>query len=178
MKLYTKTGDKGTTALFGGKRVPKFDLQVHAYGTVDELTSTIGWVIASGLKKKDADILTIIQNDMYKIMSVLSGSTTNLSSLPNSTKLIENRIDAIDETLPPLRNFILPQGGEIAARCHIARTITRRCERILSLLFSEKKYDTVGTTENRTAIMQYINRLSDLFFIMGRLYADKEHIAT
>src|SRR3989344_2215165 len=163
MPIYTKTGDKGTTALFGGKRVSKADLQVEAYGSVDELTSYIG-LVNSKIKNQKAKLFLIeIQKDLYKIMGYLAGSKSNIKYLDGRVKDFENKIDEIDKKLPKLTKFILPGGSEISSLFHILRTICRRSERSV-IRFSEKL-----TTEHRLLItIKYLNRLSDLFFTLAR----------
>lgn len=161
MPIYTKTGDKGTTALFGGKRISKADLQVEAYGSVDELTSYIGLVV-SKLRTKNYELLTI-QKDLYKIMGYLAGSKLELKYLEGRVKEFENRIDEIDKKLPKLAKFILPGGSELSSLFHILRVICRRSERSV-IRFSEKL-----TTDNRLLMtIKYLNRLSDFFFTLAR----------
>ncbi len=173
MSIYTKTGDKGTTSLYGGKRTEKSSLQVEAYGTMDECSSWLGFVLAKLVDRKDIALLTAIQNDFHKIMSVLSDNAKlDLGFLPDKTQEHEKYIDALDKKLPPLRSFILPQGGETASRFHIARTVARRSERALVRLFFEKDSDI--TEEHQVVILKYVNRLSDLLFMLARKYSEKE----
>jgi len=160
MPIYTRTGDKGFTSLYGGKRVLKSDLQVETYGTVDELTSFIGMVV-SKMTKNDKKFLLDIQKDLYKIMSYLSGMEINLKFLKNKTKKFEDKIDQLDKKLPRLINFIIPGGTEISSWFHILRTVCRRAERLVVQL---------PTTVNQQLIIIYINRLSDLFFTLARFY--------
>ena len=181
MSIYTKTGDAGTTGLYGGTRVSKADVQVEAYGSVDELTSHIGLVISLLTDEKDMVLLTNIQRELYHIMSLLAGGTkdnTQLSDvqkkLTERIKLYESLIDEIEKALPPLKHFILPQGGEIASTVHIVRAVCRRAERAVVRLFSEKNNGTVVTSESRSIILQYLNRLSDLLFMMARNYTNDE----
>lgn len=190
MPIYTKTGDKGETSLFGAKRVKKYDPQIEAYGSVDELTSFIGLVIAkiptssSGLRgagknQNYKDLLTYIQKDLYSAMGTLCGATSNLSGLEERVITFEKTIDAIDKKLPKLTRFILPQGGEVASLFHITRTVCRRAERNVVHFFDQSAtlLPTKSGSAGRGIIVQYLNRLSDLLFMMARLYSrDKEVI--
>ena len=173
MPIYTKTGDRGTTSLFGGKRINKSSAQVEAYGMLDEFSSWLGFIIAKFDDKNDIELLSSIQNDLHKVMSVLSANTKlSLEKLVKSTEEHEKYIDSLDKKLPKLTSFILPQGGEIASRIHIARTVCRRAERNLSALFLEK--DSGITEKNQLIISRYINRLSDLLFMLARKYGEYE----
>lgn len=177
MSIYTKTGDKGTTSLFGGKRVSKSSAQVEAYGTLDEFSSWLGFVIAKLVDGKDIELLSSIQNDMHKVMSVLSGNTKlSLEKLSVSTLEHEKYIDSLDKKLPKLTSFILPQGGETASRIHIARTVCRRAERNLTALFLENSSGI--TEEHQLIISRYINRLSDFLFMLARKYSESEKKVT
>lgn len=169
-KIYTKTGDKGETSLFGGKRVPKNDLRVVVYGTVDELTSFMGLALAKSKKKATKELLTVIQRDLYEIMAYLANAPLRLDSLTERTVLFERTIDKINKKLPELRSFILPQGGELSALFHVCRALTRRVER--NLVAFIKKTKRAGQKEKN--ILQYLNRLSDLFFMLAREAAEKE----
>ncbi len=161
MPIYTKTGDKGLTSLYGGIRVSKSDPRVEAYGVVDELTSFIG-LTASKTKNKNHRALFInIQKDLYQIMAVLSGSKLDLNYLEEKIKGFEKEIDAMDKKLPLLRRFIIPGGAELSSWFHILRVQTRRAERRV-----------VG---QNPMVVKYLNRLSDLFFTLARIYGkDKE----
>ena len=181
MSIYTKTGDAGTTGLFGGNRVSKADVQVEAYGSVDELTSHIGLVISLLTDEKDIVLLTNIQRELYHIMSLLAGGTnvsTELSDvqkkLSERIRVYESLIDEIEKALPPLKHFILPQGGEIASALHIVRAVCRRAERAVVRLFSEPNNGTVVTDQSAGIILQYLNRLSDLLFMLARNYTKQE----
>jgi cob(I)alamin adenosyltransferase len=175
LKIYTKTGDKGQTSLFGGKRVSKSSVRVEAYGTVDELNSIIGVVLSMISNKQQAirKELVQIQNDLLDIGSTLAspGITKHESRIKNlgsRTKEIENVIDNLTEQLPPLQNFILPGGGKGGALLHQSRTICRRAERrIVELAKKENVEDEILT---------YFNRLSDLLFTMARYvnFAEKK----
>src|SRR3989344_1677296 len=167
MPIYTKTGDKGTTALFGGKRVSKADLQVETYGSVDELSSYIGLVSGKIINKETKIFLTEIQKDLYKIMSYLSGANLELKYLNKRVKEFEKMIDKTDKKLPKLTRFILPGGSEISAWLHVLRTVCRRSERSVIRFFSSS--ETLKQWSNQ-AILKYLNRLSDLFFPLARYY--------
>ena len=166
MSIYTRTGDKGTTSLFGGKRVSKSDLQVEAYGSVDELSSFLGLVIAK-LPKKEKILLQEIQKDLYKIMAHLSESKSDLGFLVSRVKNFEKKIDGVEKKLPKLTRFILPGGTELSSWFHILRTVCRRAERSVVKFFSSN--ETMKQSNNVT-IMKYLNRLSDLFFTLARWY--------
>jgi cob(I)alamin adenosyltransferase len=161
MSIYTKTGDKGTTSLYGGKRVSKSDLQVDCYGTVDELTSLIGLVASKIKNKKDRESLIDIQKDFYKIMSFLSGMEIKLDFLDQRVKVFEKKIDQLDKKLPRLHQFIIPGGTEVSSWFHMLRTVCRR---------SERKIVCLHSTRYTLHVIQYLNRLSDLFFTLARFY--------
>lgn len=167
MSIYTRTGDRGTTALFGGKRVSKSDLQVEAYGSVDELSSFLGLLISKLVTRNSKLFLIQIQKDLYKIMSNLSGAKVDLSYLNHRVADFEKEIDKIDKKLPKLTRFILPGGTEISSLFHICRTFCRRSERNM-IRFSEA---TSKPAHQQTLVIKYLNRLSDLFFIIARLHA-------
>lgn len=167
MKLYTKTGDQGTTSLFGGQRVSKASLRVEAYGTVDETNSVIGLVRTqtAGFQRED-DLLKSIQNDLFVLGADLATpvTATGPSQVPRISDLhikeIEKQIDFYQAACPPFRFFVLPGGTPLAAHLHVARTVCRRAERIVVQL-SESSPEF----EN---IIVYLNRLSDLLFILAR----------
>lgn len=176
MPIYTKTGDDGTTALFGGKRVKKYDAQIEAYGSVDELTSFIGLVIDKLATKKHKKLLTLIQKDLYEMMGTLCGGTVSLADVKKHIKLFENEIDKLDKKLPKLTRFILPQGTEEATLFHVARTICRRAERSVVAMFDAGTANIVP--EKRAIIVQYLNRLSDLLFTLARYYNRGKEVST
>lgn len=159
MSVYTKTGDKGETSLFGGKRVLKSDLQIEAFGEIDELTSFIGLVVSKTKSKKEKIFLINIQKDLYQIMAYLSEAKINLDFLTKKIFDFEKKIDEIEKKLPKLNNFIIPGGNELSAWFHVLRTICRRVERSIVKLNQKK------TNLN---LIQYFNRLSDLFFMLAR----------
>ena len=164
-KIYTRTGDEGTTGLGDGSRVPKHSPRVHALGDIDELNSMLGVLLATPLPAQMADELLEIQHDLFDLGGEISIPTATL--LPGSAcERLEGLIDGYNEHLPPLKEFILPSGGNATAQCHVARAICRRAERVLVEL---------ATTDpvNATAL-QYINRLSDLLFVLARVLARRD----
>ena len=167
MKIYTKTGDKGETGLFGGERVSKDSLRISAYGTIDELNSFIGYAITEINDPGVKENLSMIQNYLFTIGSDLATPETEkneklkIQRTPESFyKEIEKMIDKYDAQLEELRNFILPGGSKISALLHICRTVCRRAEREVVAL---KKTVTIGDN-----IIIFLNRLSDLFFVLSR----------
>ncbi len=165
MSIYTKTGDDGTTAIYGGKRLLKSDLQVEAYGSIDELTSFIGLVLNKIINRKDKLFLISLQKDLYQIMAVLSGANIDLKFLFGEKVLtFENKIDELEKKLPRLNKFILPGGTETSSWFHILRVICRRAER------------NVVRFNNNIIIIKYLNRLSDLLFVMARTYGKNKEI--
>lgn len=170
MPIYTKTGDNGTTALFGGQRVSKHDVQVSTYGTVDELSCFIGLLMLKKLTPADKQLLIQIQKDLYQVMAFLSGASIKLRSLQTNTDKIEKRIDLLERKLPSLTRFILPQGSEAAVFFHIVRAVCRRAERKVV------KYMNNNEVQKDLSVIQYLNRLSDLFFILARYYNQEKEI--
>jgi cob(I)alamin adenosyltransferase len=164
MSIYTRTGDDGTTATYGGIRKPKSDLLFYAIGTVDELTSFIGLVINKLKRKDDRLFLTQIQKDLYLVMAVLAGGKKDLSHLAQEVKKIEEKIDKLESDLPKLNKFILPQGSELSSWFHVLRSVCRRAER------------NVVKFKNNLVIVKYLNRLSDLFFVIARTYGKNKEI--
>lgn len=163
MPIYTKTGDSGETSLFGGKRVSKSHAKVDVYGSVDELNCWIGLVIAESTEKKEEHIRSLLlqmQRDLFVIGGYLASWQADLSPLSTRVIEMELEIDALDEQLPKLTQFILPGGCVRAAHVHIVRSIVRRVERLVVEL---AKHDQIDTR-----VIQYMNRLSDLFFMLAR----------
>ncbi len=167
-RIYTKTGDKGETALFGGRRVPKSHLRVDAYGTVDELNAFIGLLRDATQDPAVKTILATVQHRLFTVGAHLASDpdkklpTPDL--LPEDISLLENDMDNMDISLPPLRNFILPGGHSTVSICHICRTVCRRAERLtVALAQSGEPVDDV--------VIQYLNRLSDWFFVLSRKLA-------
>jgi len=168
MSLYTKTGDDGTTALFGGKRVLKCEELVDVYGSIDELNSVIGLLRSTTKNKKDKELLGCVQNDLFLIGSILAGWNGDLAPLTKQVFIMEGYIDQSEKTLQPLSHFILPGGSKDASLVHIARSITRRVERqVVSLLVNKSQKFKKQEYIQRTMIT-YLNRLSDLLFMMAR----------
>ena len=164
MKIYTKTGDGGNTGLQGDFRIAKSHPRIIAYGTVDEANAAIGVVLTNTLEHDVTEVLNQIQNDLFLLGSDLSNQ--NLNDLKNriSLEMVENLegfIDAFESELPPITNFILPGGNTAAAQIHQVRTIVRRAETLVVKL-SDKD-------EINSNCIKYLNRLSDLMFVMGRL---------
>ncbi len=167
MKIYTKTGDKGETGLFGGERVSKNSLRIEAYGTVDELNSFIGLAITEANSTEVKTLLQKIQDQLFILGGDLATPRTEKNKKLNITRIdfshsaeLEKAIDHFEEKLEPLRNFILPGGSKSAALLHICRTIARRAERRVVALNEAVKLDE--------EIIIFINRLSDLFFVLSR----------
>ena len=164
MKIYTKTGDDGNTGLQGDFRISKSHSRIMAYGTVDEVNATIGVVLTNNLDNDIRQLLSQIQNDLFLLGSDLSNQ--NLNDLKNRISLdmvekLEKSIDKFELELPPITNFILPGGNLAAAQIHQVRTIVRRAETLVVKL-SDKD-------EINSNCIKYLNRLSDLMFVMGRL---------
>jgi len=169
--IYTKTGDKGTTSLVGGTRVPKSHLRLEAYGTIDELNSFVGFLACEIKDESDREILSFIQHKLFTVGSYLATETETMSarsaSIINDSDIqrIEEQMDRIDSQLPAIRKFILPGGSESASRSHICRSICRRAERCIYRVKAEYPVD-----EN---IMMFVNRLSDYFFLLARQESNK-----
>jgi cob(I)alamin adenosyltransferase len=166
MKIYTKTGDDGSTGLFGGARVQKTHPRVEAYGTIDELNALLGWARATGLDAFSEGVLREVQADLFTLgaeLACVPGKEAQLGmrllAAADATRL-ERAIDSAEEQLSPLKNFVLPGGTPAAASLHLARTVARRAERsILGLQ---------GADVARSEIVIYVNRLSDLLFVLAR----------
>ncbi|GAB2608610.1 cob(I)yrinic acid a,c-diamide adenosyltransferase [Novilysobacter erysipheiresistens] len=161
-KIYTRTGDDGTTGLGDGTRVAKDSARVNAYGTVDEANSTIGLVLASELPDDVRTLLVAIQHQLFDLGGELCVPGHEAISDADVDRL-EQHLDAFNEPLPALKDFILPGGGEAGARCHIARTVVRRAEREAVAL---SRLEPV-----RPQAVRYLNRLSDLLFVLARVLA-------
>jgi len=172
MKIYTKTGDKGTTALYGGSRVPKHHLRIEAYGTTDELNSYIGLIRDQHIDSRTSKTLIKIQNEIFTLGAMLATppekeklkngkDRLNIHKVTSKDVLfLEEEIDVMDKQLPQMTNFILPGGHQTVSFCHIARCVCRRAERL-----------TVQLDQNEpvnVSILQYLNRLSDYLFVLAR----------
>jgi len=165
-KIYTRTGDDGTTGLGDGTRVAKDGARVEAYGTVDELNSTVGVLLAvPGLPDAVVKCLTEVQHELFDMGGELCIPGHQVITEQHVTRL-EDALDGFNDALPPLKEFILPGGGPAAAACHVARTVARRAERRTWTLARE---ETVSPD-----VLKYLNRLSDLLFVLARVLARHE----
>lgn len=175
-KIYTRTGDDGSTGLADGRRVPKHDLRVEAYGTVDEANAAVGVAVlaARGAGGEShgaaiAALLESLQHDLFDLGADLATPTspdekpgTRLRILPGQTERLEREIDAFNERLAPLNSFVLPGGSVLSASLHVARTVVRRAERLAVALREAEPERTGGEP------VRYLNRLSDLLFVLSR----------
>lgn len=172
MKIYTKTGDSGTTALFGGTRVPKHHIRIDSYGTVDELNSHIGLIRDQNIDSLSKTTLINIQDKLFTVGAVLA-TDPEKAILKNGQKrlnipvisvedieLLEKEMDRMNESLPPMTHFVLPGGHQTVSFCHIARCVCRRAERLSTALYE------IAPFEEKT--LQYLNRLSDYLFVLAR----------
>ncbi len=165
-RVYTRTGDDGTTGLGGGQRVPKDSARIEAYGTVDELSSTLGAAIAAGLDGRLVSTLERVQNDLFNLGSDLCILEEDKVRMPvpvveeRHVLALETLMDELSAVLPPLDNFILPGGTPGAAHLHVARTVCRRAERLVLTL---SRTEAIGPHT-----LVYLNRLSDALFVMAR----------
>lgn len=172
MKIYTKTGDKGTTALFGGTRVPKSHLRIDAYGTVDELNSYIGLVRDLIEDKSSKLMLQHIQDRLFTLGAILATDPAKAQlkngkdrlNIPKISEFdiakLEEHIDIMNDALPPMTHFVLPGGHPSVSHCHIARCICRRAERLSTALYHVEEFDSL--------VLSYLNRLSDYLFVLAR----------
>jgi cob(I)alamin adenosyltransferase len=172
MKIYTKTGDNGTTGLYGGNRVKKYNLRIDSYGTVDELNAYIGLMKDQEISTSIKDSLLKIQNELFTLGAMLAtpleketlksgAERLNIPKIDsNSIVFLENEIDTMEEGLAPMTHFILPGGHQTVSFCHIARCICRRAERLCVALNDE---ETINND-----ILKYLNRLSDYLFVLAR----------
>ncbi|WP_313274511.1 cob(I)yrinic acid a,c-diamide adenosyltransferase [Stenotrophomonas sp.] len=161
-KIYTRTGDDGSTGLGDGSRTGKDSLRVNAYGTVDEANSAIGVLLAVELPQDVRDLLTTIQHQLFDLggeLCIPGHAAIHAADID----ALEQHLDRYNDDLPPLKDFILPAGGEGAARCHLARTIVRRAERETVAL--------ARVEDIRAEAVRYLNRLSDLLFVLSRVLA-------
>lgn len=159
-RIYTRTGDKGTTGLGNGDRVAKDHVRIEAIGNVDELNSVIGLLLTETLPDDLASACGTIQHRLFDLGAELSLPPGNDRIQAGDVDLLEQQLDHFNETLPPLKEFILPGGSKAAAICHLARTVCRRAERSLVALS--------GNAEVSAISLSYLNRLSDLLFVMAR----------
>jgi cob(I)alamin adenosyltransferase len=167
-KIYTRTGDAGTTGLGDGSRVDKDSLRVHAMGEVDELNAVIGLLLTESVSEKVRNCLTQVQHDLFNLGGEVCLPGHALVK-PESVAALEHALDEWNDTLTPLKEFILPGGSKGAAYCHLARTVCRRAERVMHSLSKQEAVTTVS--------LQYLNRLSDLLFVLCRILNHEAGVA-
>ncbi|MEM0542045.1 cob(I)yrinic acid a,c-diamide adenosyltransferase [Flavobacterium sp. j3] len=172
MKVYTKTGDTGTTALFGGTRVPKHHIRIESYGTVDELNSHIGLIRDQNINILYKNVLIEVQDRLFTVGAILATPPEkeikkngekrlkNLGILETDIEFLEKEIDLMEDSLPPMTHFVLPGGHTTVSYCHIARCVCRRAERIAVHLHE------IEPTDEK--VIKYLNRLSDYLFVLAR----------
>ena len=172
MKIYTKTGDKGSTSLFGGTRVPKHHIRIESYGTVDELNSHVGMLRDQQIDEHTHEVLLRIQDRLFTMGSTLATDPEKATlkngkerlGIPKITiadiELLEQEIDQMNDALPPMTHFVLPGGHPTVSVCHITRTVCRRAERLATALYELEPFDEL--------VLQYLNRLSDYLFVLAR----------
>lgn len=172
MKVYTKTGDKGTTALFGGTRVPKHHIRIESYGTVDELNSYIGLIRDQEINPLYQKVLIEVQDRLFTVGAILATPPEkevlkngekrlqNLGVTESDIEYLEKEIDAMETELPPMTHFVLPGGHTTVSYCHIARCVCRRAERLATHLNDIEPTDEL--------VLKYLNRLSDYLFVLAR----------
>ncbi len=175
MKIYTKTGDEGITGLLGNRRIPKDDIRIEAYGTIDELNAVLGLARAEGLDAASDRLIGELQDELFAVGSALAdpdpkGRYHNTIQTKHAVRL-EAIIDALESDLPPLTSFILPGGSRPAAQIHLARTVCRRAERLVVRLARQPGGDVPA------ALIVYLNRLSDLLFVLARALNHRARIA-
>ncbi|MDB4270930.1 cob(I)yrinic acid a,c-diamide adenosyltransferase [bacterium] len=172
MKIYTKTGDTGSTSLFGGTRVAKHHIRINGYGTVDELNSWLGLLRDQEMNVHFREILITTQDKLFTVGAILATDPEKAQLKSGKDRLniplisiadveqLEKEMDTMNETMPPMTHFILPGGHTTVSYCHIARTICRRAERMVSLLHENEPVDGM--------VLTYLNRLSDYLFVLAR----------
>ncbi|MEM6718784.1 MAG: cob(I)yrinic acid a,c-diamide adenosyltransferase [Bacteroidota bacterium] len=172
MKIYTKTGDKGTTALFGGTRVPKHHIRIDSYGTVDELNSYIGLIRDQKINPHYQNVLMEIQDLLFTVGAVLATDPEKMTlkngkdrlNIPRISEaevaVLEREMDTMNDALPPMTHFVLPGGHQTVSFCHIARCVCRRAERLATALYEAEPFDEYT--------LKYLNRLSDYLFVLAR----------
>ena len=177
MKIYTKTGDKGTTALFGGTRVPKHHIRIESYGTVDELNSHIGLVRDQDIDAGHKKFLERIQNKLFTVGAILATdpekailkSGKERLNIPKISEMdiaeLETEMDRMNELLPQMTHFVLPGGHQTVSFCHIAHCVCRRAERLAAQLNDYQSVDE--------AVLKYLNRLSDYLFVLARMLSQE-----
>jgi len=179
MKIYTKTGDKGTTALFGGTRVPKHHIRIDSYGTVDELNSHLGLIRDQDINPHYKKVLMEVQDKLFTVGAILATDPENATlkngkdrlNIPKITETeietLEKEIDQMNEALPPMTHFVLPGGHQTVSFCHIARCVCRRAERLASALNELEPFQPES--------LKYLNRLSDYLFVLARKLSHDLH---
>lgn len=173
-RIYTKTGDDGTTGLVGGSRVKKYDPRLEAYGTIDELNSALGMLRSLEDEEDIREFLLRIQNKLFNIGSRLASDekgdafTASLAIKTEDVGILEQAIDRFDKELPELHHFILPGGDQVVAQCHVSRTICRRAERRIVEFSEQNNVDP--------ELLKYVNRLSDFLFILARYKAFRKGV--
>ncbi|MGB5665250.1 MAG: cob(I)yrinic acid a,c-diamide adenosyltransferase [Maribacter sp.] len=172
MKIYTKTGDDGTTGLFGGTRVSKHHIRIDSYGSIDEVNSWLGLIRDQKIDERSKNTIAVIQDKLFTVGAIMatdpkkailkSGKERlNIPKIkPSDIELLEKEMDQMNESLPPMTHFILPGGHTTVSYCHIARTVCRRAERLASQLYENEPFDK--------NVLSYINRLSDYLFVLAR----------
>ena len=172
MKIYTKTGDKGTTSLFGGSRVPKHHIRIESYGTIDELNSWLGLIRDQEIAAHYKKILEETQKNLFTLGAILATEPKKAVLKSGKDRLniaritisdiehLEAEMDKMNTELPPMTHFVLPGGHSTVSYCHIARTVCRRAERMISLLHYNEDVDAL--------VLSYVNRLSDYLFVLAR----------
>lgn len=179
MKIYTKTGDNGTTALFGGTRVAKHHIRIESYGTLDELNSWLGLIRDQEIDAHTSNTIAIIQDKLFTVGAILATDPEkailkngkerlNIPKIANADiELLEKEMDQMNEELPQMTHFILPGGHTTVSYCHIARTVCRRSERLVSHLNASEPIDEM--------VLMYVNRLSDYLFVLARKLSKDLH---
>ena len=179
MKVYTKTGDKGTTSLFGGTRVPKHHVRIESYGTVDELNSYIGLIRDQDINPEYKAILIEIQDRLFTVGAIMATPPEkevlkngqprlNINRISNQDiELLETQIDSMDADLPPMTHFVLPGGHTTVSYCHVTRCVCRRAERLATHLNEIEPIDE--------QVLTYLNRLSDYLFVLARKLSHDLH---
>lgn len=163
-KVYTKTGDDGTTLLVGGRRVAKDDIRVEAYGTIDELNANVG-LLAHNTKLDDKHIVKMVRHIQHKLFNIGAYLATAENAAVRGLSeeditMLEREMDEMQAQLPPMQGFVLPGGSRLSIVCHVCRTVTRRAERRVVALARTAPVDTI--------VLRYLNRLSDFFFVLSR----------
>lgn len=170
--IYTKTGDDGTTSLVGGERVKKYDIRVQAYGEIDELVSIIGYISSFMHHEEYKGELFVIQNRLFDCESIVACEKEEmLKQLPTikdvDIAFLERKIDTMNQELPEIKRFLIPSGSQTACLVNIARTVTRKCERLCVEVNDKYPLDS--------NVLKYLNRLSDYFFVLGRRIMKQKH---